>query len=305
MMKLWAQWQRSLIVVLALHSLMVANPAESAVSPSWADVSLDKRCEGLLEFLKARVAKELSAWSLKKPQCVISGSVVGDAKWTLDVILQQANKSFPFRVVIDEPKGRKPSVVWCLTKGELSACANPWDNTFALGDLYPKAQDAKAAYDNLIKNAPGLLGMVTTLDAWTGKQGKVETIFGVEYTEWINELFKSLRKLPTKDGDVSVDFNPERENVKIGTVQFKGVIPQSLRECLGCGKTACEKSIAGYEFSGIGLSLARRLTPEEQKTYGSKFAKASWILTEKSPASANQAKWPLLCGEHRFNIQKF
>jgi hypothetical protein len=297
-----------LIRVFALWAVVGFNvyPASSfaAVAPTWSDISADKKCEGLLAFFKAALPKQVPGWTLKKPQCVISGVATGDSKWIFDVILVQNKKSLQLRYVVDEPRGKKPVVQWCQFKGDLSGCAHPWDNSFAVGDFYKTPAAAKSAYDQLVKEASGLLTFVTTIDAWVGKPGKRDLIFDTDYRTWIDEWVKTAQRLPTKDGDALVDFNPERENSKVGLVEFKGAIPQSLRECLGCGKTPCEKSQPSYEFNGIGLSLVRRLTPEELKTSDLKVAKASWVLIEPKAYSGNVPKWPFLCGEHRFNIQK-
>jgi len=276
----------------------------AAVSPTWTDISVDKKCEGLLEFFKAALPKQVPGWILKKPQCVISGVATGDSKWIFDVILVRSKKSLQLRYIVEEPRGKKPSVQWCQFKGDLSGCAHPWDSSFAVGDLFKTPAAAKAAYDQVLKESSGLLTLVTTIDAWVGKPGKSDLVFDTDYRTWIDEWVKTVQRLPTKDGDVTVDFNPERENSKVGLVEFKGSIPQSIRDCLGCGKTPCEKSQPSYEFNGIGLSLTRRLTPEEMKTSDLKVARASWLLLEPKAYSGSQPKWPFLCGEHRFNIQK-
>ena len=296
-------WLVLLFVVISTR-VFGANGRPQSVSSSWSDLSFERRCEGLLDFLKTLSAKEVPGWIIKKPRCVISGSAAGDAKWVLDVDYSKGSLVESIRYVIDEPKGRKPNIFWCLFKGDASGCASPWDNSFATGELYKRDDLAKAAYDQLIKKLPGLLSVVTNLDAWTGRQGKSEKIFGVEYVQWVNDWVKTIRRLPVKDKEVDADFDPERENPKVGTVIFKGVMPSELRDCLGCGKTACDKSLVGYEFSGIGLSITRRLTPEEQKSSDVKVAKAAWIMLEPTPFVGRNAKWHFLCGENRYSIQK-
>jgi len=282
-----------------------APTVKSAVSPSWSDLSYESRCEGLLEFLKAVSPKLTPGWVVKKPRCVISGSAAGDAKWVLDVDYSKGSILLPLRYIIEELKGRRPNVFWCLFKGDLSACAHPWDHSFSKGDLFKESSEAKNAYDQLIKKQPGFLSVVTNLDAWIGRQGKTDKIFGTEYRDWINEWTKTARQLPVKEAVVTADFDPERENPKVGSVTFKGAIPQSLRDCLGCGKTPCDKSLVGYEFSGMGLLMTRRLTAEEQKTREVKLAKAAWVMVEPTPFVDRKAKWHFLCGENRFSIQKF
>jgi len=301
-------WHRSLwlILLLAVSSTRVFSGPEgtTALSPSWSDLSFEKRCEGLLDFLKALSAKELPGWTVKKPRCVISGSAAGDAKWILDVDLVKGSGMETIRYVVDEPKGRKPNIFWCLFKGDASGCASPWDNSFATGELFRNKEAAAAAYDQLVKKLPGLLSLVTNLDSWIGRQGKSEKIFGIDYVAWVNEWVKALRRLPIKDKEVTADFDPERENPKVGTIIFKGAMPVELRDCLGCGKTACDKSLVGYEFSGMGLNITRRLTPEEQKMSDIKIAKAVWIMVEPTPFVGRQAKWHFMCGENRYSIQK-
>ena len=305
---MYTVWPRSLwlLLLLAITSTRVfsASGGASALSSSWSDLSFEKRCEGMLDFLKGLSSKELPGWALKKPRCVISGSAAGDAKWVFDVDFVKGSATETVRYIVDEPKGRKPNIFWCLFKGDVSGCASPWDNSFGVGGLFRGKQAATTAYDQLIKKLPGMLSIVTNLDAWIGRQGKSEKIFGVEYVEWVNEWVKTPRRLPIKDKEVTADFDPERENPKVGSVIFKGAMPSELRECLGCGKTACDKSLVGYEFIGMGLNLTRRLTPEEQKTSDSKIAKAAWIMVEPTPYVGKQARWHFMCGENRYNVQK-
>lgn len=275
-----------------------------AISPSWRDLSYDRRCEGLLDFLKAISAKDVPGWTVRKPRCVISGSAAGDATWMLDVDYVKGSQAQPVRYIVDEPKKQKPSVSWCVFNGDRSACASPWDSTFKLGDLFKKAESAQSVYDALIKRIPGLLNVVTNLDEWIGRQGKSEKIFGMDYREWIGEWVKSPRRLPLKDGEIHATFEAELENPKLGTVLIKKPIPQALKDCLKCEKKLCDKAQFNYEFSGTGLMLIRPLTLDEEKLTGLQMAKATWIMLEPSPYEGRQPKWHFLCGENRYNIQK-
>lgn len=295
----------SLATVVLATLVTAAPPTSSPVAPSWSDVSFDRRCDGLLDFFKAVSVKDMPGWSLRKPRCVSSGVAAGDSKWSFDIDYVKGETTMTLRYIVEEIKGRKASTFWCQFKGDQSSCASPWDNGFFRGDLYPKVDDAKLAYENLVKKNPGLLSLVTHLDAWISKEGQGEKIFGLSYDTWLEGWVKTIRRLPTKDGDVLAEFSPKLDSLKAGTVVFKGVIPQSLRNCLGCGKTPCEKSVVNYEFHGLGLALERRLTADEQKASDRKVGRGSWVLTESSPIVSGKPKWPFLCGEHRYNIQKF
>jgi len=297
MTKFWAMFRLAFL-------LCVAGDALAAVAPSWAEVALDQRCEGLLEFLKSTTAPELKEWSLNKPQCVISGSAAGDITWSLDGAWQKGSKRLPLRYVVSEARTRKPSVYWCVVKEKKAGCSTPWGNAFSEGELYSKPEAAKAAFEGVLAISPGFLSLASKLDDWVGKSGAQTKIFELSYDDWMKAWAKSARSLPTKDGLFVAEYTPDRESLRSGLVTAKNAIPSSLRECLGCASTPCDKAPISYEFNGLGLSLTRVLTPEEQKTSGQKSAKASWVIVEATPFVAGKPKWPFLCGEHRFNIQK-
>lgn len=72
------------IVQVAFSAETSGSDAAVKVEKSWSDVALDVRCEGLLAFLKATTAAEISGWDLIKPQCVIAGGAGGDVSWSID-----------------------------------------------------------------------------------------------------------------------------------------------------------------------------------------------------------------------------
>ena len=78
-----------------------------------------------------------------------------------------------------------------------------------------------------------------------------------------------------------------------------------LRECLGCAKTACEKSPISFMFWDLGLTVSRETTPEERQASGLKSGRASWVMMEPTPYVGGEPKWLFLCGSHRMSVQKF
>ena len=151
---------------------------------------------------------------------------------------------------------------------------------------------------------PGFVALATKLDEWVGKAGGTPRLFDVTYDAWVAAWAKAPRSLPVTGGIAVADYVVDRDSKTSGLVRFKEDIPQALRECLGCGKTPCDRSPVTFMFSGLSLTMSRDLTPDEQKIAQAKSVNVSWIMMEPTPFIAGEAKWPFLCGEHRFNVQK-
>ena len=277
---------------------------EAPVAATWSDVALEKRCEGLLAFMRSATTTELPEWSLTKPQCVVAGDATGTVSWYLEAAWQKGAKALPLRYQIDETTTQKPKVTWCVVKGKNIGCAAPWDTTFSQGKLYPSPEAAKAAFAGVMQISQGFVSLATKLDEWTGKKGQGLSIFDLSYPNYVKAWAQSTRSLPVTGGVAVAEYSLEAEGSLTGNVKFQGDIPMSLRECLGCAKSDCAKSQVNFSFSGLGLTISRQLTAEEQKISKAKSMSVSWIMMEPTPFSGGEGKWPFLCGEHRFNVQK-
>ena len=92
----------------------------------------------------------------------------------------------------------------------------------------------------------GFLSLASKLDDWVGKSGAQTKIFELSYDDWIKAWTKSARSLPTKDGLFVAEYTPDRDGMRTGLVTAKSAIPSSLRECLGCASTQCDKAPISY-----------------------------------------------------------
>jgi hypothetical protein len=271
---------------------------------TWMDVALEKRCEGLLKFLNDASKIELPDWIVTNPQCVIAGGSQGDVSWTIDASWQKGSKALPLRFSVIETSQQKAKTIWCVVKGKVAGCASPWETTFSQGKMFTKAKDAKDAYNNILKISQGFLSLASKLDEWVGRRGESIRFFDVTYNEWIRAWVQSPRSLPVKEGILIGEYAPDGDSATTGVVKFKGELPVSIRECLGCPTTVCERAPVTFSFSGLSLTLTRVLQPEEQKALNAKSASMSWIMMEPTPFISGVPKWPFMCGEHRFNVQK-
>jgi hypothetical protein len=288
-----------LILALCANGLVCAEPARS-----WSALNLEKRCEGMLEFLQARTAVDLREWSMIKPQCVVAGGAEGDVSWSLEALWKKGNKALPLRYIVTESKTQKPKTNWCVVKGKKFGCAAPWEAEFSQGKLFPNKKDSTAAYQEVLKFSQGFLGLATKLDEWVGQNGDVSKIFDLPYSDWVKAWSNAPRSLPVNKEVFVAEYQIERNLPTAGVVRIKGDAPKELRECLGCVKTSCEKSPILFSFSGLGLTFTRDLTAEERESSPLKTARVAWIMMEPTPFVAGEPKWPFLCGEHRFNIVK-
>ena len=278
--------------------------AADTVAATWSDIPLEKRCEGLLTFMRSTTATDLAGWTLTKPQCVVAGDATGAVSWSLEAAWQKGTKALPLRYQIDETNTQKPKVTWCIVKGKSVGCAAPWDTAFSQGKLYPTPEVAKAAFSGVMQISQGFVSLATKLDEWTGKKGLGINIFDLSYANYVKAWAQSTRSLPVTGGVAVADYTLDGEGSLTGNVKFQGETPMSLRECLGCPQTECAKSPVTFSFSGLGLTISRQLTAEEQKNTRAKSMSVSWIMMEPTPFSGGESKWPFLCGEHRFNVQK-
>jgi hypothetical protein len=294
-------------LILIESGMCAGAPVKAAkdVSQPWANISWDKRCEGLLAFMTSTSVGVLPQWTIDKPECVIAGGVDGDITWSLDGKWRNGNKILPLRYKVMTSTKQKPKVFWCVIKGTKAGCSTVWANSFTEGALYETAEAAKAAFEGVSKISTGFLSLATKLDEWVGLKATAEQIFDLPYADWVKAWAKSPRSLPTKDGPALAAYSVDQNDAMKGLVQFKGDIPAALRACLGCAKTACESTPISFTFKGLSLTMDRVLSEGEQKSAGMKEGRASWMMSESTPFVGGEAKWAMLCGEHRFNIQKF
>ncbi len=281
------------------------NKSEEQVATSWSKLNIEKRCEGLLKFFNQHSSALIPEWTLIKPQCVISGSVDQDLTWSFEASWQRGAKALPLRYVVAEMRLQKPRTTWCVVKGKKSACAAPWENGFSTGDLFPKKDAAIAAFQGILTLSPGFLTLASRLDEWVSKAGDELKIFDLTYSEWVRAWAKAPRSLPVKKEIFLAEFKVDTESPLTGLVKPKEQMPMELRECLGCAKTACEKSPISFMFWDLGLTVSRETTPEERQASGLKSGRASWVMMEPTPYVASVPKWLFLCGSHRMSVQKF
>lgn len=278
--------------------------SEEQVAPSWSDLNIENRCDGLLNFFKQQSILNVAEWTLIKPQCVISGSVDQDLSWSFEASWQRGSKALPLRYIVTESRLQKPRTSWCVIKGKKSACAAPWENGFATGDMFSKKEDGIAAFQGVLKLSSGFLGMASRLDEWVGKAGGETKIFDLSYPDWVRAWSKSPRSLPVKKEVFLAEFIVDKDSSMTGLVKARDQIPMELRECLGCAKSSCDKAPITFMFWDLGLTILRETTAEERQTSGLKAGRASWVMMEPTPYVAGEAKWLFLCGSHRLNVQK-
>lgn len=276
-----------------------AEPAQT-----WSGLDLEKRCEGLLEFLRAKSAAELPDWTMIKPQCVIAGDSNGEVSWSLEASWKKGAKALPLRYTVTEIRSQKPKTSWCVVKAKKSACAAPWENEFSQGKLFTKKEDGRSAYQAVLKLSQGFMVLATRLDEWVGKGKDQIRVYDSLYSDFVKAWASSPRSLPVKKDVFVAEYALDRDSTTSGQVNFKDELPEALRTCFGCAKTPCNKSPISFTFSGLSLLMSRDLTPEEQQVSTVKTAQVSWLIMEPTPFLAGEPKWPFLCGEHRFVIQK-
>ncbi len=271
--------------------------------PSWADVPMEKRCEIFWAFITTTAAKTLPGWTMAGPSCEVAGGSRGDLSWALDFVAKKDAKSLAMRLAIQESPRLKPEVTWCLISNKKMGCAAPWESAFARGALFKNAESAKTAYAEVTAMSQGFVLLVTDVDAWAGRPGGDPVLFDVPFDEWVKGWVSATRSLPVKEGPFVADYQLDAKSKKSGLVTVKD-LPKSLRECLGCAKPLCDGSSMTFLFSGLSLTITRELTREEEAAKGQKSASVSWLMLEPTPFKAGKGRWPMLCGEYRFNVQK-
>jgi hypothetical protein len=270
----------------------------------WVDVPMEKRCEAFWAFVSDVGQKHLSGWVMSKPKCEIAGGSSGEWSWALEFTAIRHKTAIPMRISIQESLTLKPEVAWCLIRNNKVGCAAPWESAFARGTLFANPENAKAAYSNVTKMSHGFLLLVTDVDGWVGRPGGSEMLFGVTYEDWIKGWVAASRSLPVGDKPFVADYKLDPNVPKSGNVQVKEM-PKSLQECLKCPKAMCDGVGLTFTFSGLSLRISREITGDERAEKGQKVAMASWIMLDQTPFTEGKGRWPMLCGEHRFNIQKF
>jgi hypothetical protein len=272
---------------------------------SWSKLSVEKRCEGLLDLFKVLSPASVPGWKLVTPQCVISGSIDQGLSWSFEGTWQKGTKALTLQYVVFETDTQKPRTQWCAVKGDKVGCAAPWEHAFAAGDLFAKKSDGEVAFQGVVKLSQGFLNMALKLDEFVSKVEGQPTIFDLPYGDWVRAWAVATRSLPVKADVFTAQYKVDGEGELSGVVFPKGDIPQELRECLGCGKTACEKSPIVFTFKGLGLTMTRRLTDEERDASKRTIGRASWVIMAPTPFVNSQSKWPFICGSHRVSVQKF
>jgi hypothetical protein len=271
---------------------------------SWGAIPIEKRCDGFWRWLHRSIDKSLSGWSFESPKCAISGGGNSSSTWSLDVVFLDKKEPFELRFQIIEANGSKPAVEWCLLKGGKFGCASPWEDSFSRGELFKSKDAAKKSYGEVIARAKGFLEIVSNMDSWVGKSIAEPTLYGVTYTDWVIAWSSAKRSLPVNDELFTAAYKLNANSPKTGSVKPVN-IPKSLKECLKCASDLCDKTPLNFEFSGTSLTVSRNLSPDETKASGQKTASVSWLMIEQTPFIKGKPAWPMLCGAHRFNIQKF
>ncbi len=299
----------SFFLTMSYSSLGLASGGESLAvhgakaQSAWTDVPLERRCQVFWAFVTNAAKKNLPDWVLTNPTCELAGGSSGDSSWALDFSAQKKQRALPLRYMIKESPTQKPEVRWCVIKDKKMGCAAPWESVFSIGSLFKDEQAAKAAYAEVVAMSQGFVFLATDIDSWAGKPGGSLVLFDVSYKNWVAAWVAAQRSLPTKDGAFVAEYQLDAKSNTNGVLVVKN-LPKSLQDCLGCAKSLCEGAPLTFVFSGLSLTISRELTPDEQKVNSQKSASVSWLMLEPTPFASSKGQWPMLCGEHRFNIQK-
>ena len=280
-------------------------PSTKKMGPFWGDLEIDKRCEGLLSYVRAAGSESIPEWTLEKPECLIEGSSVGDLRWSLDTKWRLGTKTLPLRFAIISSNSSKFHAEWCVVKGRKAGCTTVFNNSFDIGNLYPSREEAKSAFDGVSKISTGFLKIATKIDEWVGGEGTTRKIFGFPYVDWVKAWTTSSRSLPTPDGPASASYELVSGSLTSGRLRFGAEAPAALRECLGCDDNLCSQGALTFVFSDILLRVEHELSAAQQSKLGVKTASAAWVMSSPTPFTTAVPNWTMLCGNHRFNIQKF
>jgi hypothetical protein len=271
----------------------------------WGELNWDKRCEGLLEFIKSSASYELEKWTIGNPECSIEGNNDGNIMWSLDSTWRIGTKSIVLRHVVEMSADQKTMVKWCVVKGAKFGCAKVWQNSFQEGNLYSSSKDAQSAFVALSKISTGFLAVAMKMDEWVGKTANQESIFDLDYADWVKAWVNAPRTLPATAGSVSASYQVSALSNTSGTVKIIGPVPPSIVKCLGCETNTCTGTTITFSFSGLTLVWERGLSDVQRKRTGLKEGRAAWIMATPVPFVDGVGKWPLLCNTNRFNIKKF
>jgi hypothetical protein len=302
------QKMRRLFFVL-FFSLVAASFQSGALSAAskspgdWGEIAVENRCEGIWSWLSGAFSKSLPDWSVSQPKCEIAGGADSGTSWSLEASLAKGSDKYTIRYQIIEQAQQKPGVEWCLVRNGQFGCATPWDAGFGKGSLFKSEDSARKALSDLTGRSQGFLRIVTDLDAWVGQATHEPRLYGVSYREWISGWVSGKRSLPAPEKPFSAEFKSDKKMPHRGEVRVIELTHQ-LQECLKCSDKLCGSTPLNFVFSGLSLTISRGLSPDEQKKAGQATASATWIMLEQTPFVKARPAWPMMCGEHRFNIQK-
>jgi hypothetical protein len=280
------------------------SPAKSS-GTSWADLEVDKRCEGLLSFVRTAGIESIPDWILEKPECLIEGSSGGEITWSLDTKWRFGTKVLPLRFAIISSNMSKFHAEWCIIRGSKTGCTSVWNNSFDKGNLYKSREEARAAFDGVSKISTGFLKIATKVDEWVGREGTTRKIFGFPYNTWTKAWVSAPRSVPTPDGPASASYELVSGSEFSGRLKFATEVPAALRECLGCEDKQCTHGQLTFAFSDLLFTVEHEISEPQQKKMGVKVGSATWVMVSPTPFTSAVPNWAMLCGNHRFNIQKF
>lgn len=292
----------------ATSRVSAAGPTSSPAKisgPSWTDLDVDKRCEGFLAFVRAAGLESNPEWTLEKPECVIEGSSGEEISWSLDTKWRLGTKILPLRFAIISTNSAKFRAEWCVIKGRKIGCTSVWNNSFNKGNLYASPEEARTAFDGVSKISTGFLKIATKIDEWVGRNGTTQKIFGFPYSDWVKAWASAPRSVPTPDGPASASYELASGSDFSGHLNFSTEVPAALRECLGCEDKKCSRGPLTFLFSDLLFTIEHELSESQRKTMGVKVGSAAWVMVSPTPFTSAAPNWAMLCGNHRFNVQKF
>jgi hypothetical protein len=297
-------------------ALLVQTPA-----PTFRDVSLEKRCEALGEFIRSFATAHLDGSRYVETGCG-EGNGLGGARYSLEFRYGPAGAAHPYRLDASFGEDGRAEVRLCDTANVPFSCtANPpaqplrfARNAGAKSPAEPDP-DALAALTAL---HPNLRNLLPTAAGWIGAKSLALRIFGVDYVEYAKRFQNTLQTLPINDhgGTVKLRLTPDATKGAAasfaGSVAFEDVVADDFLSCLHCLDAKCLEGRVRYRFVDRFLSLAvmpaagaatpAPATPAPSGD-GAAYA-AGWILETDTPIGASSPGWTFVCGVTRYSLQR-
>ncbi len=295
--------------VSGLDALGKGSPSLVPLAPppgftaSFRDVSLEKRCEALANFVAAYAAAYLPKVPYQGGGCG-EGNGLGGARYNLDFHL--GNHAYRFDVSFGRNSGHHLTL--CDTHQAPTTCSGN-DPSRPLAFQRQAAQPGSAAmpptaantFLGLHENAKFLL---PTLGAWvSAPQGK-SLIFDQEYAAFIGQITGQKTVLPVGDpaakGQVQLLLKPAHsKRPERGSAVIEGTVSQALLDCFQCSSLDCINDNLTYRFEdrffSIGKGKKSKTAPDKEPANS-----AGWVIEGAQPAGP--APWTYVCGASRYSL---